>query len=81
MPLRLSRGPNNEPAKHLQMLSTLTSRRIENVNAARERACGFSCTTDQWDGTAGLLEPAQSAGCSVAAVTDLNGGSNRELTW
>jgi isopentenyl diphosphate isomerase/L-lactate dehydrogenase-like FMN-dependent dehydrogenase len=65
---------------HLQILSTLTSRRIEDVNAARGASVWFQLyTTDQWDVTTGLLKHAQAAGCSVAAVTvDLNGGSNRE---
>jgi 4-hydroxymandelate oxidase len=65
---------------HLQMLSTLTSRRIEDVNAARGSSVWYQLySTDQWDVTAGLLKHAHNAGCTVAAVTvDLNGGSNRE---
>ena len=65
---------------HLQLLSTLTSRRIEDVNAARGSSVWFQLySTDQWEVTKGLLKRAQAAGCTVAAVTvDLNGGSNRE---
>jgi len=65
---------------HLQILSTLTSRRIEDVNAARGASVWYQLySTDQWDVTTGLLKHAQAAGCTVAAVTvDLNGGSNRE---
>lgn len=66
--------------KHLQILSTLASQSIEQVNAARGEPVWFQLyATDQWEVTVGLMQRARAAGCSVMAVTaDLNGGSNRE---
>jgi isopentenyl diphosphate isomerase/L-lactate dehydrogenase-like FMN-dependent dehydrogenase len=66
--------------KHLQILSTLTSQSIEQVNAARGEPVWYQLyATDQWDVTVGLMQRARAAGCAVMVVTaDLNGGSNRE---
>jgi isopentenyl diphosphate isomerase/L-lactate dehydrogenase-like FMN-dependent dehydrogenase len=67
-------------AKHLQILSTLASQSIEQVNAARGEPVWYQLyATDQWDVTVGLMQRARAAGCTVMVVTaDLNGGSNRE---
>jgi len=67
-------------AKHLQILSTLTSQGLDQVNAAYGAPVWYQLyATDQWDVTVGLMQRARAAGCTVMAVTaDLNGGSNRE---
>ena len=67
-------------AKQLQILSTLTSYRIEDVNEAYGAPVWYQLyATDQWDVTVGLMQRARGAGCTVMVVTaDLNGGSNRE---
>jgi 4-hydroxymandelate oxidase len=67
-------------AKHLQILSTLTSCSIEDVNQAYGTPVWYQLyATDQWDVTIGLMQRARGAGCTVMVVTaDLNGGSNRE---
>jgi isopentenyl diphosphate isomerase/L-lactate dehydrogenase-like FMN-dependent dehydrogenase len=66
--------------KHLQILSTLTSTAIEDVNKARGEPVWFQLyPTDQWSVTQGLVRRTQAAGCPVLVLTvDLQGGSNRE---
>jgi len=66
--------------KHLQILSTLTTAPIEEVNKARGEPVWFQLyPTDQWNVTQGLVKRAHAAGCPVLVLTvDLQGGSNRE---
>jgi isopentenyl diphosphate isomerase/L-lactate dehydrogenase-like FMN-dependent dehydrogenase len=66
--------------KHLQMLSTVSTTAIEEVNNARGEPVWFQLyPTNQWSVTQGLVKRAQAAGCPVLALTvDLQGGSNRE---
>lgn len=66
--------------KHLQILSTVGSVAVEEVNAARGEPVWFQLyPTDQWVVARELVKRAESAGCSVLVLTvDLQGGSNRE---
>src|SRR5262245_17086409 len=52
--------------KHLQILSTLTTTPIEEVNKARGEPVWFQLyPTDQWNVTQGLVKRAHAAGCPV----------------
>lgn len=66
--------------RHLQILSTMTSTGVEDVNAARGQPVWYQLyPTDQWPVARGLVKRAETAGCSVLVLTvDLQGGSNRE---
>ena len=66
--------------RHLQILSTMTSTGVEEVNAARGQPVWYQLyPTDQWPVARGLVKRAETAGCSVLVLTvDLQGGSNRE---
>ena len=66
--------------KHLQILSTMSSTGVEEVNAARGEPVWYQLyPTDQWPVGRALVKRAETAGCSVLALTlDLQGGSNRE---
>ena len=66
--------------RHLQILSTMTSRGVEDVIAARGEPVWYQLyPTDQWAVTRGLVKRAEAAGCRVLVLTvDLQGGSNRE---
>jgi 4-hydroxymandelate oxidase len=66
--------------KHLQILSTVTSTAVEEVNAARGEPVWYQLyPTDQWEVGRGLVRRAEAAGCPVIVLTvDLQGGSNRE---
>jgi isopentenyl diphosphate isomerase/L-lactate dehydrogenase-like FMN-dependent dehydrogenase len=65
--------------KHLQVLSTVTSNGVEDVNAARGEPVWYQLyPTDQWAVTQELVRRAAAAGCPVLVLTvDLQGGSNR----
>ncbi len=65
--------------KHLQVLSTVSSTAVEDVNAARGEPVWFQLyPTDQWPVTQALVARARNAGCPVLVLTvDLQGGSNR----
>ena len=66
--------------KHLQILSTMSSTGVEEVIAARGEPVWYQLyPTDQWPVGRALVKRAETAGCSVLALTlDLQGGSNRE---
>lgn len=65
---------------HLQMLSTLTTFSIEEVNAARGEPVWFQLyATTQWNVTRSLVKRAEAAGCPVLVFTvDQISGTNRE---
>lgn len=66
--------------KHLQILSTMSSTGVEEVNAARGEPVWYQLyPTDQWAVGRALVKRAEAAGCPVLVLTvDLQGGSNRE---
>jgi isopentenyl diphosphate isomerase/L-lactate dehydrogenase-like FMN-dependent dehydrogenase len=63
----------------LQVLSTVSSTGVEDVNAARGEPVWYQLyPTDQWTVTEALVRRAEAAGCPALALTvDLAGGSNR----
>lgn len=65
---------------HLQILSTVTTTSVEEVNAARERPVWYQLyPTDDWAVTQALVGRASDAGCDTLVLTvDLPVGSNRE---
>ncbi len=65
--------------KHLQILSTVSSRSVEDVTAERGAPIWYQLyPTDQWPITQALARRAEAAGCPVLVLTvDLQGGSNR----
>lgn len=65
--------------KHLQILSTVASSGVEDVNAARGEPVWYQLyPTDQWPVTAALVRRVAAAGCPVLVLTvDLQAGSNR----
>ncbi|MGH6890936.1 MAG: alpha-hydroxy acid oxidase [Dongiaceae bacterium] len=65
--------------KHLQILSTVASTGVEDVNAARGEPVWFQLyPTDQWTVTSALVRRVEAADCPVIVLTvDLQGGSNR----
>jgi isopentenyl diphosphate isomerase/L-lactate dehydrogenase-like FMN-dependent dehydrogenase len=66
--------------KHLQMLSTMTTTGVEEVNAARGEPVWFQLYhRDDWGMTRQLLKRVESAGCPALVFTvDLLGGRNME---
>ncbi len=66
--------------RHLQMLSTLTTTPIEDVNAARGEPVWFQLyATTQWSVTRSMVKRAEAAGCPVLVFTvDQIIGTNRE---
>jgi 4-hydroxymandelate oxidase len=66
--------------EHLQILSTVTTSRVEDVIAARGAPVWYQLyPTDVWEVAQGLVKRAEAAGCPVVAVTvDLPSNSNRE---
>jgi len=66
--------------KHLQVLSTVTTSSVEDVNAARGEPVWFQLYHRQdWNQTRQMVKRAESAGCPAVVFTvDLVGGSNRE---
>jgi isopentenyl diphosphate isomerase/L-lactate dehydrogenase-like FMN-dependent dehydrogenase len=64
---------------HLQILSTVSSTGVEDVNAARGEPVWYQLyPTDQWPVTKALVARAKAAECPVLVLTvDLQGGSNR----
>jgi 4-hydroxymandelate oxidase len=69
--------------EHLQILSTVTNSRVEDVIAARGGPVWYQLyATDVWDVAQGLVKRAEAAGCPVVAVTvDLPSNSNRETLF
>jgi isopentenyl diphosphate isomerase/L-lactate dehydrogenase-like FMN-dependent dehydrogenase len=65
---------------HLQVLSTVATSSIEDVNAARGQPVWYQLYHRQdWNQTKQMLKRAETAGCPAVVFTvDLNGGSNRE---
>ena len=65
--------------RSLQVLSTVSSTGVEDVNAARGEPVWYQLyPTDQWDITQALVKRARDAGCPALALTvDLQGGTNR----
>ncbi len=65
---------------HLQILSTVSSRSVEDVIAARGAPVWFQLYARySWKFTEGLVKRAEAAGCPAVALTvDLQGDSNRE---
>lgn len=65
--------------KHLQVLSTMSSTAVEEVNAARGTPVWYQLyPTDQWEVTKALVARARAAQCPALVLTvDLVGGSNR----
>ena len=65
----------------LQIHSTFSSRAIEKVNEAYDRAVWFQLyAANQWQTTLKMIRRAETAGCKVLVFTvDMPGGSNREL--
>ena len=63
----------------LQILSTVSSTGVEDVNAARGEPVWYQLyPTDVWDITQALVKRVEAAGCPALALTvDLVGGSNR----
>jgi len=63
----------------LQIMSTVSSFPVEEVNAARGAPVWFQLyATEQWDVTEGLVSRAEAAGCPAIAVTVDLPASNRE---
>ena len=64
----------------LQILSTVTTSSVEEVNGALGRPVWYQLyPTTEWSVTRSLVKRAESAGCSVLVLTvDLRGGTNRE---
>jgi isopentenyl diphosphate isomerase/L-lactate dehydrogenase-like FMN-dependent dehydrogenase len=67
--------------KHLQMLSTMTTTPVEDVNAARGEPVWFQLyTRPEWTQTRELVKRVEAAGCPALVFTvDLLGGRNTEL--
>jgi isopentenyl diphosphate isomerase/L-lactate dehydrogenase-like FMN-dependent dehydrogenase len=65
--------------QHLQILSTVSSTGVEDVNAARGEPVWYQLyPTDQWPLTVALVRRVEAADCPVLVLTvDLQGGSNR----
>jgi isopentenyl diphosphate isomerase/L-lactate dehydrogenase-like FMN-dependent dehydrogenase len=66
--------------RHLQVLSTVTTTSVEDVNAARGEPVWFQLyQRDDWGQTRQLLKRVESAGCPALVFTvDLLGGRNME---
>jgi 4-hydroxymandelate oxidase len=69
--------------EHLQILSTVTNSRVEDVIAARGAPVWYQLyATDVWEVAQGLVKRAEGAGCPVVVVTvDLPSNSNRETMF
>ena len=65
---------------HLQILSTVTTTSVEDVNSVRKRPVWYQLyPTSSWDVTEALIRRAENAGCRTLVLTvDLPVGSNRE---
>ena len=68
-----------QAAGHLQVLSTVTSTAVEEVNEARGEPVWYQLyATSNWSVTEAVVERVRAAGCPVIVLTvDLPGGSNR----
>ncbi|HEU4689593.1 MAG TPA: alpha-hydroxy acid oxidase [Vicinamibacterales bacterium] len=66
--------------RHLQVLSTVTTTSVEDVNAARGEPVWFQLyQRDEWGQTRQLIKRVESAGCPALVFTvDLLGGRNME---
>jgi 4-hydroxymandelate oxidase len=69
--------------EHLQILSTMTTSRVEDVIAARGAPVWYQLyATDVWEVAQGMVKRAEAAGCPVVVVTvDLPSSSNRETLF
>jgi len=67
--------------KHLQVLSTMTTTPVEEVNAARGEPVWFQLyTRPEWSQTRELVKRVEAAGCPALVFTvDLLGGRNTEM--
>ncbi|HEY7187984.1 MAG TPA: alpha-hydroxy acid oxidase [Vicinamibacterales bacterium] len=67
--------------KHLQVLSTMTTTPVEEVNAARGEPVWFQLyTRPEWGQTRELVKRVEAAGCPALVFTvDLLGGRNTEM--
>lgn len=67
--------------KHLQVLSTMTTTPVEEVNAARGEPVWFQLySRPQWSQTRELVKRVEAAGCPALVFTvDLLGGRNTEM--
>jgi 4-hydroxymandelate oxidase len=67
--------------KHLQMLSTMTTTPVEEVNAARGEPVWFQLyTRPEWSQTRELVKRVEASGCPALVFTvDLLGGRNTEM--
>jgi isopentenyl diphosphate isomerase/L-lactate dehydrogenase-like FMN-dependent dehydrogenase len=67
--------------KHLQMLSTMTTTPVEDVNSARGEPVWFQLyTRPEWSQTRELVKRVEAAGCPALVFTvDLLGGRNTEM--
>src|SRR5262245_39775762 len=67
--------------KHLQVLSTMTTTPVEEVNAARGEPVWFQLyTRPEWNQTRELVKRVEAAGCPALVFTvDLLGGRNTEM--
>ena len=64
--------------QHLQILSTLSSTAVEEVNAARGEPVWFQLyPTNDWNVTTAIVARAEKAGCPVLVLTVDNLGNNR----
>lgn len=70
-------------AGHHQILSTVTTTSVEDVNAVRSRPVWYQLyPTSSWSVTEALLRRAEGAGCQAVVLTvDLPVESNRETLW
>ncbi len=70
----------SEAAGHHQILSTVTTTSVEDINAVRSRPVWYQLyPTSSWDVTQALIRRAEGSGCRTLVLTvDLPVGSNRE---
>ena len=66
--------------KHLQVLSTVATSSVEQVNEARGEPVWFQLyTMSYWPATLSMIKRAEAAGCPVLVITvDYSAGANRE---
>src|SRR5256885_11571374 len=70
-------------ASHLMILSTSTTRGVEEVSKERGAPVWYQLyATNKWDVARGMVQRAEKAGCPVVAVTvDRSGGRDQETTF
>jgi isopentenyl diphosphate isomerase/L-lactate dehydrogenase-like FMN-dependent dehydrogenase len=76
----LAAARGSDALGHHQILSTVTTTSVEDVNAARKRPVWYQLyPTSSWDVATRLIERAEGSGCEALVLTvDLPVGSNRE---